>query len=210
MSNNDKQNKELQILSAAETEFLTKGYDGARTTSIAKAAGVTHAMLHYYFRTKEQLFERIVNDKFKLMAESMLCIFGAPSQPLIERIRNGICTHFDFIAANPLLPRFVINEIITDPHRHELLTNNISKMAQIISDKLQKEIDEAAQRGEIAQFDCRMLFISIASLNLFSFIAYPIIEFIHNDAAINREAFLAARKAENVETIMRRIKIQQP
>ena len=54
------QNKEQQILEAAEREFLEKGYDGARTTSIAKAADVTHAMLHYYFRTKKHLFERII------------------------------------------------------------------------------------------------------------------------------------------------------
>ena len=57
------QNKELLILEAAEREFITKGYDGARTTSIAKEAGVTHAMLHYYFRTKEHLFEQIIDKK---------------------------------------------------------------------------------------------------------------------------------------------------
>lgn len=47
---------EARILQAAEHEFLTKGYAGARTTSIAEAAGVTHAMFHYYFRTKDKLF----------------------------------------------------------------------------------------------------------------------------------------------------------
>lgn len=57
------QNKEQAILKAAEREFLTKGYAGARTTSIAEAAGVTHAMLHYYFRTKEHIFERILDEK---------------------------------------------------------------------------------------------------------------------------------------------------
>ena len=54
-------NKEQAILEAAEREFIAKGFAGARTTSIAEAAGVTHAMLHYYFRTKEQLFERILD-----------------------------------------------------------------------------------------------------------------------------------------------------
>ena len=56
-------NKEQEILEAAEREFIAKGFAGARTTSIAEAAGVTHAMLHYYFRTKEQLFERILDEK---------------------------------------------------------------------------------------------------------------------------------------------------
>ena len=52
MDKQERQNKESEILAAAEQEFIAKGYDGARTTSIAQAAGVTHAMLHYYFRTK--------------------------------------------------------------------------------------------------------------------------------------------------------------
>ncbi len=54
---------EERILKAAETEFFTKGFDGARTTSIAERAGVTHAMLHYYFRSKALLFERVVNQR---------------------------------------------------------------------------------------------------------------------------------------------------
>lgn len=53
MNKPDKINNEQLILEAAEEEFLTKGYDGARTTSIARKAGVSHAMLHYYYRTKK-------------------------------------------------------------------------------------------------------------------------------------------------------------
>ena len=105
------QNKEQAILKAAEREFLTKGYAGARTTSIAEAAGVTHAMLHYYFRTKEHIFERILDEKMRLMSESVLAAFGQPGLPLPERLRNGIERHFDFIAANPDLPRFIVNEV---------------------------------------------------------------------------------------------------
>ena len=71
-------NKEQTILEAAEREFLNKGFAGARTTSIAEAAGVTHAMLHYYFRTKEQLFERILDEKMRLMSQSVLTAFGQP------------------------------------------------------------------------------------------------------------------------------------
>ncbi|MGM9727214.1 MAG: TetR/AcrR family transcriptional regulator, partial [Prevotella sp.] len=66
-----KEGTDEKILKAAETEFFTKGYDGARTTSIAEKAGVTHAMLHYYFRTKEQLFgevlSRNIDNMFKVM-----------------------------------------------------------------------------------------------------------------------------------------------
>ena len=108
MENKDKQNKEQEILKAAEQEFLTKGYDGARTTSIALAAGVTHAMLHYYFRTKEQLFDRIVESKFVTMSQSLIAILGDPTLPIVERIKGGIEAHFDFVAANPELPRLLV------------------------------------------------------------------------------------------------------
>ena len=84
-------NKEQAILEAAEREFIAKGFAGARTTSIAEAAGVTHAMLHYYFRTKEQLFERILDEKMRLMGESVLAAFGDPALPFLA-ISSGSST----------------------------------------------------------------------------------------------------------------------
>lgn len=208
MDNQEKQSKEQLILAAAEQEFLSKGYDGARTTSIAQAAGVTHAMLHYYFRTKEQLFERIVDEKFATMSHSMVAIMGDPSLPIVERIKGGIAAHFDFIAANPLLPRFVINEIVSRPERYEVLYKRAGSVVNSVYNGLQAEVDCAAERGEIEQVDVKMLFISIMSLNIFTFVAYPFMEPIMGELMANREQFLAERKAENIETILRRIKKQ--
>ena len=208
MDNQEKQSKEQQILAAAEQEFLTKGYDGARTTSIAQAAGVTHAMLHYYFRTKEQLFERIVDEKFETMSHSMFAIMGDPSLPIVERIKGGIEAHFDFIAANPLLPRFVINEIISRPERYDVLYKRVGAVIDNVYCGLQFEIDRSAERGEIERVDVKMLLISILSLNIFTFIAYPFMEPLMGELMADREGFLAVRKAENIETILRRIKKQ--
>ena len=208
MDNQERQSKEHQILAAAEQEFLTKGYDGARTTSIAQAAGVTHAMLHYYFRTKEQLFERIVDEKFETMSHSMFAIMGDPSLPIVERIKGGIEAHFDFIAANPLLPRFVINEIISRPERYKLLYKRVGAVIDNVYCGLQFEMDRSAERGEIERVDVKMLFVSILSLNIFTFLAYPFMEPLMGELMSDREGFLAARKAENIETILRRIKKQ--
>ena len=208
MDNQEKQSKEQQILAAAEQEFLTRGYDGARTTSIAQAAGVTHAMLHYYFRTKEQLFERIVDEKFETMSHSMFAIMGDPSLPIVERIKGGIEAHFDFVAQNPLLPRFVINEIISRPERYDVLYKRVGAIIDNIYRGLQSEINRSAERGEIERVDIKMLFISIMSLNIFTFLAYPFMEPLMGELMVNRERFLAERKAENIETILRRIKKQ--
>ena len=208
MDNQEKQSKEQQILAAAEQEFLTRGYDGARTTSIAQAAGVTHAMLHYYFRTKEQLFERIVDEKFETMSHSMFAIMGDPSLPIVERIKGGIEAHFDFVAQNPLLPRFVINEIISRPERYDVLYKRVGAIINNVYRGLQSEINRSAERGEIERVDIKMLFISIMSLNIFTFLAYPFMEPLMGELMVNRERFLAERKAENIETILRRIKKQ--
>lgn len=207
MDNKNTQTKEQQILVAAEREFLTRGYDGARTTSIAKAAGVTHAMLHYYFRTKEQLFERIVDEKFRTMSHSMFAIMGDPSLPIVERLRCGIAAHFDFVAENPELPRFVINEIVSRPERYEVLYKRVEPVVNNIFRGLQTELDGAAERGEMARVDVRMLLISIMSMNIFTFVAYPFMEPLMGELMADRERFLAARKAENIETIMKRIRI---
>ena len=208
MENKDKQNKEQEILIAAEQEFLTKGYDGARTTSIAQAAGVTHAMLHYYFRTKEQLFDRIVESKFATMSQSLIAILGDPTLPIVERIKGGIEAHFDFVAANPELPRFVINEIVSRPERYDVLYKRVGVVVDNVYNGLQADIDRAAERGDIERVDAKMLLISIMSLNIFTFIAYPFMEPLMGELMADRERFLEARKAENVETILKRIKKQ--
>ena len=102
---------ESRILQAAEREFLTKGFAGARTTSIAEAAGVTHAMLHYYFRTKEKLFDRIISGKIELIKNLIFEAAIDSGLSIQEKIRMVMDRHLEFIAANPDLPRFIVGEV---------------------------------------------------------------------------------------------------
>jgi hypothetical protein len=133
---------------------------------------------------------------------------GDPSLPIVERIKGCIEAHFDFIAANPLLPRFVINEIISRPERYKLLYKRMGAVINNVYCDLQFEIDRSAERDEIEWVDVKMLFVSILSLNIFTFLAYPFMEPLMGELMADREGFLAARKAENIETILRRIKKQ--
>lgn len=199
------QNKELQILQAAEKEFLKKGYDGARTTSIAKEAGVTHAMLHYYFRTKEQLFEQIIDKKMSEITPMLTYLFGNNKLPLTERIKEAVSVHFDFIIDNPDLPRFLINEVLPNKERFKVLKSKIDNVLHSV-EQLQKEVNEAALKGEVAQFNIINLFQTILSLNIFSSIMPLFMENMIEENNFNTKEFLAMRKAENIETIMRRIK----
>lgn len=205
MSEQIVQSKEQQILEAAEQEFLEKGYDGARTTSIAKTAGVTHAMLHYYFRTKEQLFEHIIDKKMSEIVPLMTHLFGNSGLPLVERIEEAVSVHFDFVVSNPDLPRFLINEVLPNKERCDLFRSKIENVLYFV-DNLQREVNEAAASGEVEQFNVLQLFQSVLSLNIFPSVMENMIENLLGDNGQSMKEVLAQRKAENIELIMRRIK----
>lgn len=201
-THNHQRDTEALILQAAEREFLEKGYSGAKTTSIAQAAGVTHAMLHYYFRTKEKLFEKIVADKMDKLKRVMFGVLGNPDLPLRERIKQGVEQHFDFIAENPHLPRFIFNELHEHPERIDQVKNSIATIAAKAIATLQNEIDRKAASGECRPVDARMLMLDIASLNLFPFIAAPLISSSFGNLFEGRDEFLEMRKKENVRTVL--------
>lgn len=197
---------EERILKAAETEFFTKGFDGARTTSIAERAGVTHAMLHYYFRSKALLFERVVNDKTNAIRNIIFNVLSDDNTPLLERIRGGVERHFDIIAENPMLPLFLLNEVVAHPDRSQLLKQSFGSTAEEIASGLQTQIDMMADNGQISRIDARMLILDIVSLNVFAFISLRMVNTVMPKLTSDIKAYLEMRKKENVEIIMRRLK----
>ena len=205
-----KTDTESCILQAAEEEFLLKGLEGARTTAIAERAGVTHAMLHYYFRTKNMLFERIIEEKMRNAGNIMQAVFVLGDMPLMERVKRGVEQHFDFIAANPNLPRFVIQEIYSHPERHEIMRSQVLTITKDWLCDLQRHIDESAATKATEWIDARMLLLDIVSLNLFAFIGYPFVSLMFDGLVTDKKVFFEKRKAENVELIMRRLKKMEP
>ena len=196
---------EKNILQAAEEEFLLKGFAGARTMVIAQKAGVNHAMLHYYFNTKEQLFEQVMIEKLILFRDSVISVFERSDMPVLEQIKEAMSRHFDFVFQNPLLPRFIINEVCVQP---KYLENFRSKIFPLIGSalvKFQNSLDAAAERGEICQIDAKTLMLDIISMNLFVFIAYPIVTQMQSVVG-NLDEFYEGRKHENIKVIVERLK----
>ena len=185
---------------------MTKGYAGARTTAIAEAAGVTHAMLHYYFRTKDKLLDRIIESKIGTLRVIMLASLGDPTIPLFDKIKSTIENHQDFIAANPELPRFMINEVLNRPDRMPKVIERLKHHTPLVVQSLQRQIDEYADRGLCRRVDAGMLMLDIVSLNIFPFSAKPMVNALLGGMMEDREAFVEARKKENLETIMRKLK----
>ena len=204
----EQHNIEELILLSAEKEFLEKGYSGAKTTAIAEAAGVTHAMLHYYFRTKDKLFEKIIADKMARLGEILFGVLCNRDLSLRENIEIGVSRHFDFLAANPSLPRFIFNELYCNPQRLETMKNSILSMASQTIGNLQQVIDENAAEGKCRRVDAAMLLLDIVSLNIFIFVAQPIISVVSGYVFENKDDFLERRKRENINTILHKLEIK--
>lgn len=200
------QTTENKILAAAEEEFFLKGYAGARTMAIAERAGVTHAMLHYYFRTKEHLFDRIIENKIGTIRDIMLTSVDDASVPLFAKIETAVSRHIDFLAANPGLPKFMVCEVFGNPERLSAVTDKIARAAPRAVNSLQRQIDECAAKGLCRRVDASMLVLDIVSLNMFSFIAGPVVNILLGGGLDDMTAFVKRRKKENIETIMRKLK----
>ena len=87
MNNIKDKNTENQILDAAKTVFQSKGMDGARMQEIADKAGINKAMLHYYYRSKQLLFEAVFKHAFLLLAPQLNKILNDDSN-IEDKIRN--------------------------------------------------------------------------------------------------------------------------
>lgn len=102
---------EDKILVAASKVFTEKGFSGTRTRDIAEEAGINLALLNYYFRTKEKLFEQVMKVKIVLLFGQIIPIITNEKTSLDEKLDLTSTKYFDILSKNPNLPIFVLSEI---------------------------------------------------------------------------------------------------
>lgn len=196
---------EQTILKAAEQEFLEKGLAGAKTTSIAKRAGVNHAMIHYYFRTKENLFTMVFRQKIQMLAESFAHSFDQ-DLPFFEKLRLAICTHFEFVAANPKLLFFVYGEIIANDKRKKMFVQSLFPKLKRVLSKLKEGIDEEVGNGTIRFIRPAELLMNIIAINAITFLGMPLLQVIKKS---NKEVeeLLEQRCENNIHFIINGLRV---
>lgn len=171
---NSKINKdtESQILDAAKEVFQKKGMDGARMQEIADQAGINKAMLHYYFRSKQLLFEAVFNNVFSLLAPQMVKIL-TDDFSIEEKVKNFTQNYLSLISEHPYLPFFIIQEMNRNPYFFEKIQRNYNFPTL---DKFNNQVAIEVEKGILKPVDGKQLFINIISLNIFPFIASPLIK----------------------------------
>ncbi len=169
---NKNQDTEGQILSAAKNVFQKKGMDGARMQEIADEAGINKAMLHYYYRSKQLLFEAVFSNAFSLLAPQLNKILNDDSS-IEEKVKNFTHNYISFISKHPYLPNFIIQELNRNPKFFEKIQQNT---AFPTLEKFNNQVKSEVEQGILKPIDGEQLFINIISLNIFPFVATPLIK----------------------------------
>lgn len=201
----ERSNSEQAIMEAAEELFLANGYNMTTTTMIASRAGVTHAMLHYYFRTKEHIFIKVVDKYMDELLASFQPLMRKQA-PFWETLETGISAHFDFLVSNPRLPAFLYDTVRFNPELIESWKGRIMGVLRGIvlfhGELILKEMDE----GRIRRVDPVQLILDIVLLNISPFLLLPAAANVIDGLDGKRLGeLMEARKAENIAIIRSRL-----
>jgi len=201
MSENEKLTED-KIFEAATLVFEEEGLSGARMQNIADRAGINKALLHYYFRTKDHLFEAVFTKLAQKMFMKFTPIFEK-NLSLEDKIRFFFREHITFMQQNPKLPGFIINEINHNPQRIKKLLRNVDfrKLWTTIMEQHSEEL----YKYNITEETLPQIMTTIVSLSVFPFAAKGIIEVAFDNFGIDFDKYTEERKTFAAEFVIKAI-----
>lgn len=202
-------NTEQEILRAATELFLEKGFAATSTTDIAKRAGCNQALVHYYYRTKENLFRQI----FVQNVENILNVLDQPLPDGLDL--NGTITfyinlYFDQISKSPRAPFLIFNELIINQERREFVRETFMKNVrrQLMYYNLDQVLKRTIDEGKIAPIETLDLLIDVGALTVSTFLIAPIYaDLLMRNEEAQRE-FIEQRRRETITTILARLRVE--
>jgi TetR/AcrR family transcriptional regulator len=206
MSVKEKENTETKILEAARDVFQQKGFDGARMQEIADAAHINKGLLHYYFKTKDALFERVFGYAFEVLTKRISDVLNA-DEPLFVKIDQFCAAYIGMVARNSYLPRFVFNELSKNPNKFIVRFQRHHPMPEMRT--FYDQVAHETAMGRIRHIDPRQLLVNMMSLAVFPFLAEPMIRMIHHMTQREFDTFVEARKTEVAVFIINAIRLDQ-
>lgn len=164
---------EEKIKEAARTIFHQKGYAATRTRDIAEAAGVNLALLNYYFRSKEKLFNIIMSETLGRFMEKIRLIFNDPGSTLEEKIGMITNQYIDLLIDEPEIPLFIISEVRTNP---ELLLEKLPIRDLIFRTIFYKQFQQAVAERRIDAIHPIHYLMNMIGLIIMPALAKPILQ----------------------------------
>ncbi len=163
----DSLSTEEKIKEAARKVFMRKGFSATRTRDIAEEAGINLALLNYYFRSKQKLFDEVMKEKIQTLLKTVIPVLQDSTTTLDEKIKLIVVNYMMVLTKNNDLPIFVLNELRKD---------NVSFISKLPVGKaiLQTSfILQLKQRKK--NIDPVHFLVSMLGLIVFPFVAKPIL-----------------------------------
>lgn len=195
----------MVILDAAERVFLEKGYALTSTTEIARIAGCNQALVHYYFRTKDRLFD-LIFEKHAVMFISAFFQETGGNSSFEEKVRRRTEVQYDILKANPNLPFLFFNELSTNPGRLNLFKEKIGDIPKSLLFQMESDLRVEIEKGTVRPLTAIDLILTILSLNLVLFLASPVLKIITGITETQFQILVENRKRENVNIVLRSLR----
>lgn len=195
-------NTEEIILKSAITIFHKKGLAGSRMQEIADEAGINKAMLHYYFRSKQLLFEAVFKNAFMQLAPQIQQVLNSEDS-LFEKIENFADKYISFIMENRFLPTFIIQELNNNP---DFAKNFFSQAEFPKPTHFLLQIEVEIRNGTILPINPKQLLIDMFSLAVFPFVGSPLLQKISNSTNEEYDNLLLERKKHLASMLINSIK----
>jgi len=189
---------EQRIFDAAHEIFTQKGMDGAKMQEIADRAGINKALLHYYYRSKEKLYETVARAIIGKALPALRQVIES-ELPLEEKIRGFIRTYIDIISRNTFIPLFIISEINKHPERFidAVMPKDLPK-PEIFFRQVEAEI----AAGRMRPIKPQHLIVNVVSLCVFPFVGKPMIRILLGMSPGEMRLFLEERKNEVTDFVL--------
>ena len=197
---------EKVILEAAGKVFTRKGFAAARMEDIAKEAGINRALLHYYFRSKNKMFDLIFDQRVHEFFSGLGEIVGS-DRNLEEKIRAIMEHEITILIAHPYLPIFVLQEVNQNPQRMLEHAQKAGAHPGMLLKKFSIQVKNEIKKGKIKPIDPSQLLMNIMSMAIYPFIAKPILKTILETDDIGFEIVMKRRKKEVTDFILSALKV---
>ncbi|MBP1673808.1 MAG: transcriptional regulator, TetR family [Bacteroidetes bacterium] len=182
---------EEKIKEAARKVFQKKGYAGTRTRDIADEAGVNLALLNYYFRSKEKLFDLIMGETMLLFFQSLKALINNENTSLQEKMQDFTNQYIDLLISQPQLPIFILNEIQMNPKG---LSERMCLHQVVIGSYILKQFREDLGNNDIPDSALIQMIVNIIGMLVFPFIGKPLLKEIFNLTDEQFQAMMYDRK----------------
>lgn len=197
---------EKSILEAAESLFLEKGFARTTTTMIAREVGCNQSLIHYYFRSKEKLFQ-LVFEKYLQIFTVGLSTIANNSLTFEERIKDFVYTQFEMLQDHPEIVSFLINELTTNPKNTSAVKKQLMTISLDLLQIFERDLQIEIFKGRIHQISAIDLIMNIFSLNTGVFLFYSIAKKLSIFTDVKLQELIALRKEENLKIILKSVLI---